>query len=185
MKHPSNRAFFAYWDDRRGGARAPERSEIEPGAVRELLGDIFVLSYDGAAGYPFRVAGTRVCALLGCDLKDRSFSALFAAEGRREIEDIIAVVAEEMLAAVAGITATSQDGSPAHLELLLLPFNARAHTPISLTGLLAPFGDGHSVLRDFKLTSWRYLAHPPQRLVPRALRKLAVARGFMVYEGLR
>jgi len=43
------------------------------------------------------------------------------------------VVAEEMLVAVAGITATAQDGSPAHLELLLLPFNARAHTPMSLT----------------------------------------------------
>ena len=185
MKHPSNREFFAYWDEKRGGARAPDRSEIEPGAVRELLGDIFVLSYDASAGYPFRVAGTRVCALLGCDLKNRSFSALFATEGRREIDEIIAVVAEETLAAVAGITATTQDGSPAHLELLLLPFNTRAHEPISLTGLLAPFESGHALLRDFKLTSWRYLGHPPQRLVPRALRKLAVARGFMVYEGLR
>ena len=184
MKHPSNREFFAYWDGKRGGARAPERSEIEPGAVRELLGDIFVLSYDGAAGHPFRVAGTRLCALLGCDLKDRSFSAMFAPDARREIEDIIAVVAEEMLAAVAGITATSEDGSPAHLELLLLPFNARAHTPLSLTGLLAPFESERSVLKDFKLTSWRYLAHPPQKLVPRALQKLAIARGFMVYEGL-
>jgi hypothetical protein len=185
MKHPSNREFFAYWDEKRGGARAPDRSEIEPGAVRELLGDIFVLSYDAVAGYPFRVAGTRICALLGCDLKDRSFSALFAADGHREIEEIIAVVAEEMLAAVAGITATSQDGTPVHLELLLLPFNARAHAPISLTGLLAPFENDRGPLSDFKLTSWRYLAHPPQRFVPRALRKLAIARGFMVYEGLR
>jgi hypothetical protein len=184
MKHPSNREFFAYWDKKRGEARAPDRGEIEPGAVRELLGDIFVLSYDGAAGHPFRVAGTRVCALLGCDLKDRSFSALFKPDTRREIEDIIAVVAEEMLAAVAGITATAEDGSPAHLELLLLPFSARAHTPLSLTGLLAPFESGHRVLRDFKLTSWRYLAHPPQKLVPRALRKLKIARGLMVYEGL-
>jgi hypothetical protein len=184
MKHPSNREFFAYWDEKRGEARAPDRSEIEPGAVRELLGDIFVLSYDGAAGHPFRVAGTRVCALLGRDLKDRSFSALFAPDARREIEDIIAVVAEEMLAAVAGIAATSEDGSPAHLELLLLPFSARAHTPLSLTGLLAPFESGHHVLRDFKLTSWRYLDHPPQKLVPRALRKLKIARGLMVYEGL-
>ena len=185
MKHPSSREFFAYWDEKRGGARAPDRSDIEPGAVRELLGDIFVLSYDAAAGYPFRVAGTRVCALLGCDLKDRSFSTLFMPDGRREIEDIIAVVSEEMLAAVAGITATAEDGSLAHLELLLLPFNARAHTPLSLTGLLAPFGGVHSVLRDFKLTSWRYLGHPPQRFLPRALRKLQIARGFMVYEGLR
>ena len=185
MKHPSNREFFAYWDEKRGTARAPDRSEIEPGAVRELLGDIFVLSYDAAAGYPFRVAGTRVCALLGCDLKDRSFSALFAPDCRTEIEGVVGAVAEEMLAAVAGITATAQDGSQAHLELLLLPFNPRAHTPISLTGLLAPFGDAQQALRDFKLTSWRYLAHPPQRLVPRALRKLAIARGLMVYEGLR
>ena len=184
MKHPSSREFFAYWNDRRGDGRAPDRSEIKPSAVRELLGDIFVLSYDAAAGYPFRVAGTRVCALLGCDLKDRSLSALFAPEDRREIEDIITVVAEEMLAAVAGITATSEDGSPAHLELLLLPFNTRAHEPISLTGLLAPFESERGLLRDFKLTSWRYLAQPPQKLVPRALRKLKIARGFMVYEGL-
>ena len=184
MKHPSSREFFAYWDAKRGDARAPDRSEIEPGAVRELLGDIFVLSYDNDAGYPFRVAGTRVCALLGRDLKDASFSALFTQDGRREIKDIISYVAEEMLPAIAGITATSDDGATAHLELLLLPFNNRAHAPVSLTGVLAPFENDIGTIRDFKVTSWRYL-HRPQKLVPRALRKLAIARGFMVYEGLR
>jgi hypothetical protein len=184
MKHPSSRQFFAYWDAKRGHARAPDRSEIEPAAVRELLGDIFVLSYDHEAGFPFRVAGTRVSALLGRDVKDTSFSALFAQESRREIEDVVTYVAEEMLAAIAGITATSEDGKPAHLELLLLPFNNRAHAPISLTGLLAPFENDLGTLKDFKLTSWRYL-HRPEKLVPRALRKLAIARGFMVYEGLR
>src|SRR5258708_12360886 len=112
MKHPSSREFFAYWDEKRGGANAPDRSEIEPGAVRELLGDIFVLSYDAAAGHPFRVAGTRVCALLGCDLRDRSFSALFEPEGRRETEDIIAVDSEEMLPPLAPITPPSLHPSP-------------------------------------------------------------------------
>ena len=184
MKHPSSRQFFAYWDAKRGHARAPDRGEIEPGAVRELLGDIFVLGYENEAGFPFRVAGTRVCALLGRDVKDTSFSALFAEESRREIEDVVTYVAEEMLAAIAGITATSEDGKPAHLELLLLPFNNRAHAPISLTGLLAPFENDLGTLKDFKLTSWRYL-HRPEKLVPRALRKLALARGFMVYEGVR
>ena len=184
MKHPSNREFFAYWDGKRGEARAPDRSEIEPGAVRELLGDIFVLSYDVRGGYPFRVAGTRVCALFGADMKDKSFPSLFAPDSRAEIQDIITVVAEETLPAIAGVTAASQRGGLAHLELLLLPFNTRAHTPISLTGLLAPFESDLGLLRDLKVTSWRYL-HQPEKIIPRALRKLAIARGLMVYEGLR
>src|SRR5882757_6862088 len=128
MKHPSSREFFAYWDGKRGHARAPDRSDIEPSAVRELLGDIFVLSCDHETGFPFRVAGTRVCALLGRDLKEQSFSALFAEDSRREIEDIVTYVAEELLAAIAGITATAEDGSRANLQLLLLPFNNRAHS---------------------------------------------------------
>jgi hypothetical protein len=173
MKHPSNQEFFAYWNEKRGDGRAPDRGDIQPDAVRELLGDIFVLACDEANRYPFRVAGTRLTALLGRDLKGESFPGLFEAEGRRDIEDVITAVTEDMLAAVAGITATSAEGL-AHLELLLLPFN-----------LLAPFESGHGRLRDFKLTSWRYLHPPTERILPRALRKLKLARGLMVYEGLR
>jgi len=184
MKHPSNRQFFSYWNEKRGDSRAPDRSAFEPDAVRGLLGDIFVLACDEANRYPFRVAGTRLSALLGRDLKGQSFPGLFEAGGRRDMADIITAVTEELLPVVAGITATSAEGVM-HLELLLLPFNHRAHMPLSLTGLLAPFESGHSALRDFKLTSWRYIHPPAERLVPRALRKLQLARGLMVYEGLR
>jgi hypothetical protein len=184
MKHPASREFFAYWDGKRGDARAPDRSDIEPAAVRELLGDIFVLSCEAETGYPFRVAGTRVCALFGRDVKDQSFLDLFAAASRSEIEEITAVVADEMLPAIAGLTATSPQGATTHLELLLLPFNNRAHMPISLTGMLAPFETIHGTLGELTLASWRYIHPPPQKLLPRALRKLAIARGFMVYEGL-
>ncbi len=184
MKHPSSRAFFAYWDTQRGDARAPDRCDVEPAAVRELLGDIFVLSAHEASGYPFRVAGTRLCALFGRDLKQASFSALFSSEARGEIEEIVANVATDMLPAVAGVTATSKRGATTHLELLLLPFNARAHEPISLTGLLAPMNECHDALGELNVTSWRYL-HRPEKIMPRLVRKLALARGLMVYEGLR
>ncbi len=188
MKHASSRAFYTYWDDKRGDARAPDRSEIEPHALREHLADIFVLACDAASGYPFRVAGTRVCALFGRDMKNASFPALFGPESRGEIEEVITAVAEDMVPAIAGLTAMTPDGGRAHLELLLLPFQARAHMPISLTGLLAPFDDCQDTckgaLGELSITSWRYL-HQPERIVPRALRKLAIARGLMVYEGLR
>jgi hypothetical protein len=185
MKHPSNRTFFAYWDEKRDGERAPDRRVIEPSAVRQLLGDIFVLSHDPGRGYPFRVAGTRVCALLDRDLKGENFSALFAPASRAHITEMLGIVSEELLVAVAGLTATERNGSLAYFELLLLPFSNRTQTPTSLTGLLAPMQRSGQSVVDFTLTSWRYLNHPPQRFVPRALKKLAIARGFMVYEGLR
>ena len=42
MKHPSNRELFDYWNERRGERLAPERADIEPAAIRHVLGDTFV-----------------------------------------------------------------------------------------------------------------------------------------------
>lgn len=187
MKHPASREFFGYWDEKRAGDAAPERGDLEPEDMRHLLGDTFVLSYDAASAYPFRVAGTRVCALFGRDLKSMSFAALFDDESRQDIEDIIGIVAEETLATIAGVTARAADGSLVHLELLLLPFSARSHTPISMTGMLVPFGpreaQAYSALKDLNLTSWRHLGQ--ERRGPRTLRKWSVIRGLTVYEGFR
>jgi hypothetical protein len=35
------------------------------------------------------------------------------------------------------------------------------------------------------LTPWRYMAHKPENIVPRTLRRIALARGLMVHEGVR
>lgn len=188
MKHPASREFYSYWDEKRAGAAAPERSDLEPDHVRHLLGDIFVLSCEASHGYPFRVAGTRMCALLGRDLKGESFTSLFREHDRGEMQDILAVVAEEALATVAGITTQAPDGTRVHLELLLLPFSARSHAPVSMTGLLAPLDPveglyAHGGLNGFSLISWRHLHQ--ERRGPRALRKWSLIRGLTVYEGLR
>lgn len=184
MKHPSSRAFFQYWDSKRGQAAAPDRGDFAPDAVRGLLGDIFVLSYDRATNHPFRVAGTRVCSLLGCDAKGQSFTGMFSSGSRTELEDLLGIVAEEMLPLVAGVTARAADGSSAQLELLLLPFNTKAHAPISLTGLLAPLHAMSGRMTDFNLNTWRYVM--PQHNGPgRALRRWSNTPGFTIYEGMR
>lgn len=184
MKHPSVRAYYSVWNERRGDAAAPDRFALEPDAVRELLGDIFVLGCQRASGYPYRVAGTRICALLGHDAKGHPFIDAFAADSRREIADLIDIVAEETEPAVAGLSARSADGRTVALELLLLPFAPRPHAPLSLTGLLAPLDPVGTPLTDFHLLTWRYVARRPTDR-PRGIRRWAAARGFFVYEGLR
>ena len=129
-----------------------------------------------------------MCALLGEDLKGKSFVSLFREADRDEITDLLGIVSEETQPTVAGLTAVTPDGVRFHLELLLLPFSARSHSPVSLTGLLAPLTalDGvhaYGNLKDFSLTSWRHLEQDRGR--PRALRKWSLIRGLTVYEGLR
>src|SRR5215204_4458470 len=43
MKHATTRMIFGYWDALRGERSAPERGEIEPGEIRHVLADTFVL----------------------------------------------------------------------------------------------------------------------------------------------
>ena len=65
MKHSSNRELFEYWNKRRGRRSAPERGEIEPGAIRHVLADTFILV--GAQQRYCRVAvKKRFAARAGC-----------------------------------------------------------------------------------------------------------------------
>src|ERR1700688_864250 len=138
MKHAASRELFAYWDERRGRRPAPERSEIEPGAIRQVLSEAFIVALDNAAGYPFRLAGTRVCALFGRELKGESFVRLWAHPSRQEIGELLAILAEESVGAVAGVTATNGKGDPVDLELLLLPLSASRPSLARAIGVLAP-----------------------------------------------
>jgi hypothetical protein len=187
MKHPSTRDLYAYWDKQRAGAAAPDRNAMEPGPIRHLIGDSFVIGCDQGARFPLRVAGTRICAMVGRDLKGEDFLGLWAHASRGQIEDFLGIATEESLATVAGVTGFTDKRSPVYLELLLLPFAPSVLAPQSVTGSLVPLTvpveHEHCSLRDLSLTTWRHAGHQPLR--QRAVRRLALAKGFMAYEGLR
>ena len=107
MKHAASRELYAYWDERRGQRPAPERADIEPGAIRAALSDTFILELDAADGHSFRLAGTRVCALFGRELKGESFIDLWALGSRGPIADLLAISTDESVGTVAGVTAHS------------------------------------------------------------------------------
>jgi hypothetical protein len=138
MKHAASRELYAYWEERRGKRPAPERGEIEPGAIRQILSDAFILALDGGAGHPFRLAGTRVCALFGRELKGEPFIGLWAAASQPVIGDLLAILNDERVGTVAGVTAQSDSGEPIELELLLLPLSANRPSLARAIGVLAP-----------------------------------------------
>lgn len=193
MKQASSRELFGYWTARRGTRPAPERGEIEPSAIRRALGDVFILEFDRREGHPFRLAGTRVCALFGRELKNEAFLNLWDEETRAALGQLLAVVADEATGVVAAANGRTAEGWSQDLELMLLPLAYRGNTHARMIGALAPlaapFWLGASHLGTLKLGSVRHLN--PALEAPVAARLVAGAHGlarraaFTVYDGGR
>jgi hypothetical protein len=161
MKHAATRELYAYWDRLRAGRSAPDRSDLEPGAIRTLLGDVFLLELGGIERHLVRLAGTRICTLLGRELKDRPFAASFAPDEWHDLYALLDGVAETAVPAVAGVVGETADGRTLDLELLVLPLKHRGRTHARLLGSLVsnewPYWAGMSPLVRLRLVSIRYL----------------------------
>jgi len=188
MKHAASQELYAYWQERRGKRSAPERSEIEPGAIRHVLSDAFILALDGGTGYPFRLAGTRVCALFGRELKGESFMGLWTAASQATVGDLLAILDHERVGTVAGATAQTADGDAIDLELLLLPLAASRPLLARTIGILAPLQIppwlGCRPIGALSLGGRRHIgAELENRLLPRFLAPRRPQ--FVVHEGGR
>jgi hypothetical protein len=175
MKNTSTRLVFEYWDALRGDRAAPERGEIEPGALRHALADTFVLENE-PIGPVFRLAGTRICALIGSELRGRAFTALWPdVESQGEMRRLVQTVMDETAGAVAGLSAETRTGASVYLELLLLPLRYRGRTHARVLGALSPTVSpewlGLDTLDSMRMISLRMLwptagyqrSHAPQR----------------------
>jgi len=171
MKHPTSRMLHAYWERLRGERAAPERGEIEPGEIRHLLADSLILELDMAAcSATIRLAGTRVCALYGRELKGQSFAQLWGAQATDPWR-IVEIVASDTLGVVAGLSGTNAAGEAADLELLLLPLRHRGRTQVRALGALSLDGTppwiGLRPLVEAETTSLRILpSRRPETLPP-------------------
>ena len=192
MKHPSTRELFDYWNKRRGTRPAPERNDIEPGAIRHVLGDTFMLTFDPRAGHPFRIAGTRVCAAFGHELKGAAFTEIWEPASRDLIRDVLATAATETVGVVAAASGRSCAGAALELELLVLPLAHRGGASTRILGALVPaevpYWLGTETLGPLTLGMIRYLG--PQTgpySVPRGAPALPsnarVRHGLVVYDG--
>lgn len=193
MKHSSTRSLYAYWNEQRGARPAPDRGQIEPGAIRTSLGDCFILGCEAEEAPVFRLAGTRVCSLFGREVKGEAFGDLWNESDRGAIADLLAIVGNEIAGIVAGVGGTTAAGDPVDLELLLLPLRHRGSSRTRQIGVLAPltvpFWLGATPLAALTLKSHRHvgprLEAQPVTPFMAAAEGGRVRHGLLVYDGGR
>jgi hypothetical protein len=163
MKHTTSRLLFSYWDALRGDRAAPERSQIEPGQIRHILADTFILGVEPDSRATVRLAGTRMCALFGRDLKGMNFSELWPGDRCAEPDQLIELVGSDTVGAVAGMVGESELGSVIGLELLLLPLRHHGATNRRMIGAISPSAVpswlGLSALQSVELRSLRVIGN--------------------------
>lgn len=141
MKHSATRELYDYWQRLRGSRPAPDRTEIEPSDLRRILGDTFILEVDGRNEYRFRLAGTRVCALYGRELKGKDFLAFWRGKDREAVATLLAAVSQDAAAAVFGFEGRSAHDRTLPCEALLLPVRQKGEGWTRILGSLAPMDD--------------------------------------------
>jgi hypothetical protein len=204
MKHPTANELFKYWDQLRGRHMAPDRNDVDPGAIRRILADTFLLGIDGGMGHPYRLAGTRVCAIFGRELKAEPFVSMWDRPSRPLVRDMFNVIVTEAIGVSAGVTGHAADGQSFELELLVLPLRHEGRLDSRAIGVLAPSAPPywlgiHPVTR-VTLGALRYVGgtEPLTELPARATANSSPAassltltvggkirRGLRVYEGGR
>jgi hypothetical protein len=163
MKHPTSRMLHSYWDRLRRERAAPERSEIEPGEIRNLLADSLIIEVDmPRAAASIRLAGTHVCALFGRELRGRPFGEIWGGQDADPWR-LIEAVALDTVGLVAGLRGTTERGEAIDLELLLLPLRHHGETQSRILGALSPACVPHWLglrpVTGLRMTSMRILGH--------------------------
>ncbi|MDG4889022.1 MULTISPECIES: PAS domain-containing protein [unclassified Mesorhizobium] len=160
MNQNGSIALFQYWNRLRDGRPAPKRSEVEPADIKTLLADTFILERDTRGEAVFRLAGTRLCAYYGRELKGFSFPSLWREKDQRLMSRLIHGVFDQKSVLLLTYEGFSRNGRSSKFELLALPLDGGVESPRCLGIVSAadrPFWLGADPLADALIDAIRVI----------------------------
>ncbi|MGD9806239.1 MAG: PAS domain-containing protein [Hyphomicrobiaceae bacterium] len=136
MKQLTTRLLYDYWNDVRGDRLAPTRFEIEPARMSTVLSETFILERTLREGFPFRLAGTRICEQFGRELRGSDFLSLIGSD-HRAISLALSAVTNAGAALLLEIEAETADSRTAQFEALVLPLKHPAEEVTRYLGTIS------------------------------------------------
>ncbi len=122
MRHSHTQALLDHWRHERGEQSAPQKSMIDPRAIKGHLPFSFLLRREPDDKFTFALAGTGLCGLFGRELRDQSFVHLWAEPSRTAARSSLIRVSNLAVPTVAMSVAETADLRPMPAEILLLPY---------------------------------------------------------------
>ncbi len=142
MKQKTTQLLYAYWNELRAGRLAPKRLEIEPSRIGSVLAETFMLERESSSSYRFRLAGTRLCEVLGSELRGTNLLDGWSGADRATLAGHLTATCEQ--GAVTVLTLEAGDGTRRiQLEAVLLPLLQPEETVGRVLGAMSPLTSPH------------------------------------------
>lgn len=137
MKQAATRELFEYWTRLRGERAAPDRAEVDPAAIRNVLAETFMLDVDTEHKFPIRLSGSRINALFCQEKKGASFVDIWPAAEAPKIAAALLTAIDAACPFVAEAATAPEGYAEQKLELLFLPLRHGSEYKARILGALA------------------------------------------------
>ncbi len=111
----------SYWERLRGDRLAPRRSEIDPRAFEDALEHMFILEDAANAPIRIRLGGTRLCDMMGMEVRGLPARALFNEVDRARSEELMREVIDRPARVDLQLTAGGRDTADVPARMILRP----------------------------------------------------------------
>ncbi len=113
-----------YWDRLRGDRIAPYRAELDPRSFESALEHMFILERLHPTQVRIRLAGMRICEIMGMEVRGMPPEALIAAADRQTLTNCLDQVFSTPAIAELDLLAADSTGMTSPARLLVLPLRS-------------------------------------------------------------
>jgi hypothetical protein len=160
MRNPGTSDLYQYWNRLRDGNPAPMRTQIEPVDIRAHLADTFILEQGLRKDSTFRLAGTRVCAIYGRELKNYSFLSLFSSGDAGLVRRLVDSCFADKAVSVITFDGISKNQRVTGFEAIFMPLADNGEGPRLFGAIFAdqkPYWLGADPIVQSRMTSVRVI----------------------------
>ena len=124
LTHPDARGLYEMWRTLRGERPAPFRAELDAGKIGARAPFLAILEHVGPSNFRIRIAGDRLNAWFGLELRGMSALSMIEPEARNHFQSALNRLASEPAVAAVRGRAVRPDGFGAEFEMTLLPMRS-------------------------------------------------------------
>jgi hypothetical protein len=123
---PAMQQVRAYWEGLRQNGAIPARDAIDPRGIAGALEQVFMIERIAPGLARFRLVGSQITDLVGCEVRGMPFTALFDPDGRRKIGAMLEGLFLDPAILTVDLEAERGIGKPAlRAHLMLLPLTSQ------------------------------------------------------------